>query len=131
MCQFFETYHGYSGCKLSEILPNGNSSRFSAFLQEMKHYVIADPPSQDTNAAAEDRQFHLVKYKTVILCPTANALKHLKESDRMCHDAEDIGHDKPGLVEQSGVTTVRAECPVCTAVAETIKTASNQTFFVS
>ena len=130
MCQFFETYHEYSGCKLNEQLPNGKPSGFSALLKGVKNYVTG-PSSQDADAPAEERRFHLIKYKTVILCPKAAALRHREEEDRICPGPDNIGHDR----EHSGVTTVKEDCPVCEAVeqavAEAVRTASNQTFIVS
>lgn len=148
MCQYAETFHEYSGCKVRETVkaaedaPNGGSepSNFARFLKSFGNFRPANNQDREgeENADANEVEldFHPIKETNVWQCEEAirDASLGATPEKRKCTGDKLVywqGEDRKGQIENVGFTRERGECPVCVAVEQVIKEKLNPTEIVS
>jgi len=120
MCQYIETFHTYSDCRLKDV-ETSEEPEPQRLATLMRMFATS---AQGDNHCAEEPDGHLVKERNIFQCANAvqdPALKDMPAGERVC--ANPIcarGEVETELVESVGYTRERGDCPVCQAVERVI-----------
>jgi hypothetical protein len=126
MCQYLDTFHTYTECRLRNEDTSGEPQRFAAFLRIVTTFVLGNNQEPD---------YHRVKERNIFQCPHAvrdPALQDRPASERVCANPmpvkkEEVDHH----VESVGYTREIGHCPVCQAAERAIEEALNRNVVVS
>jgi len=135
MCRYIETFHEYSGCRLKETLPNGQPTRFAAFVRGVTNFVTS-ASNEDDGANGEIHgeggpEHHQITEKNILQCEEAvrnPRLKDITEDERVCPNPVYLrGDAAKDQIEHIQYTRQTGTCPVCVAVEKAIREKTNQT----
>ncbi|KAE9363653.1 hypothetical protein N431DRAFT_474668 [Stipitochalara longipes BDJ] len=125
----------YCGCRLRETLPNGQPTRFAAFMRGVTNFVTGQQ-NEDDGANGEIHgeggpEHHQITEKNILQCE--NAVKDPRQKDkpedeRVCPNPKYLrGEAAREQIESIQYTRQAGTCPVCVAVEKAIREKTNQT----
>ncbi|PMD47535.1 hypothetical protein L207DRAFT_561015, partial [Hyaloscypha variabilis F] len=135
MCWYIETFHEFSGCRLKDTLPNGQPTRFAAFVRGVTNFVIGQQ-NEDDGANGEIHgeggpEYHQITEKNIMQCEDAvkdPKQKDKPEGERVCPNPKYLrGEAAREQIESIQYTRQTGTCPVCAAVEKAIREKTNQT----
>jgi hypothetical protein len=138
MCLYIETFHEYSGCRLKEVLPNGQPTRFAAFVRGVTNFVTGQANEHDAaNGELHGEggpEHHQITEKNILQCEKAHDDPKQKDkpvNERVCPNPVYLrGDEAKDQIESIQYTRQTGTCPVCVAVEKAIREKTNQTVIV-